>query len=473
MSSLLSPIIVKSTRLESAHIGNTRIMPIYHLAHDTDWDGWRLAARQFILAGIEPMDLLWRIGGRGDPLPARDGHFNLPRAFVSMLAHAFQVRQAERFGLLYSLIWRVHAGEPVWTSDDDPDLRLAREWGLMVRADAHRMRTHLRFTMADPGADVVADPGADPGADAEWIGWFTPDHWVLEANARLFARRNPGRSFTIVTPDGTAHWNQTRLRFGAGLKNATGDDTLLAWWESHRDTILTTAHEGFGIQEAEDLAEVPRPVDRSGIGPVVLANKHSAASPDLVLRARECERCSLYGPATQTVFGEGPSNARIMFIGEQPGDQEDTIGRPFVGPAGQLLDEALEAAGIDRREIYITNAVKHFKFTQRGKQRIHQSPSPSEIDVCRFWLEAERAALNPALIVLLGGSAGRALLGRPVAVTRERGRPLALPDGTMAFLTVHPSYLLRQPNGAAYAREYAAFVKDLIAIREQISSASE
>ena len=162
-----------------------------------------------------------------------------------------------------------------------------------------------------------------------------------------------------------------------------------------------------------------------------------------------------------------------MFIGEQPGDQEDVIGRPFVGPAGQLLDEALEAAGIDRRRIVITNAVKHFKFTPRGRRRIHQSPSPQEIEICRFWLDAERTAVNPTLIVLLGGSAGRAVLGRPVAVTRERGQPFRLPDGGTAFLTVHPSYLLRQPDAASRAREYEAFVRDLRAVRDLISSWSE
>jgi DNA polymerase len=173
------------------------------------------------------------------------------------------------------------------------------------------------------------------------------------------------------------------------------------------------------------------------------------------------------------VFGEGPADARVLFIGEQPGDQEDLIGRPFVGPAGQLLDTALEEAGIDRRRIAVTNAVKHFKFTPRGRRRIHQSPSPQEIDICRFWLDAERTALNPTLLVLLGGSAGRAVLGRPVTVTRERGRPFKLPGGGMAFLTVHPSYLLRQPDEASRAREYAAFVRDLRMVRELISSASE
>jgi DNA polymerase len=323
------------------------------------------------------------------------------------------------------------------------------------------MRTLLRF------ARVTA------GGQPHFLGWYQPDHFVLEANARLIARRDPANGFTIVTPDGSAHRDPSGLRFGTGLQNPGDDETLLAWWEAHQEAILRTAHDGGGLPEAEELDEAPRPLNCPPIGPVVLAESQTGGTRSLARDARGCERCSLYEAATQTVFGEGPRNARVLFVGEQPGDQEDVIGRPFVGPAGQLLDEALEEAGIDRRQIGITNAVKHFKFTPRGRRRIHQSPSPQEIDICRFWLDAERTALNPALLVLLGGSAGRAVLGRPVTVTRERGRPFRLPDGGMAFLTVHPSYLLRQPDEASRAREYEAFVRDLRMVRELISSASE
>jgi DNA polymerase len=287
------------------------------------------------------------------------------------------------------------------------------------------------------------------------------------------SRRDPSPGFTIVTPDGTAHYDGTALRFGAGLKEPGDDATLHAWWESHRETVLAVANGGGGLPEAEELDEDPRPIDRPPIGPVVLDASEPAATTQLASVARGCTRCPLYAPATQTVFGEGSGELKVMFIGEQPGDQEDTIGRPFVGPAGQLLDQALEEAGIDRRRIYITNAVKHFKFTSRGRRRIHQSPAPGEIDICRFWLDAEREAVNPTLLVLMGGSAGRAVLGRPVAVTRERGRPFCLPDGGTAFLTVHPSYLLRQPDEASRAREYAAFVHDLREVGRLLSSWSE
>ncbi len=177
--------------------------------------------------------------------------------------------------------------------------------------------------------------------------------------------------------------------------------------------------------------------------------------------AATCERCRLYARATQTVFGEGPETARIMLVGEQPGDQEDLAGRPFVGPAGKVLDAALAEAGLDRGQVYVTNAVKHFKFEPRGKRRIHQKPDSSEIAACRFWLDIELAEVAPALAVLMGATAARAVLGRAVAIGRERGQPIAMLGGPQALVTVHPSYLLRLPDEAAKRREYAAFVRDL------------
>jgi len=166
--------------------------------------------------------------------------------------------------------------------------------------------------------------------------------------------------------------------------------------------------------------------------------------------AAHCRRCPLWQPATQTVFGEGPVDARLMFVGEQPGDQEDMTGRPFVGPAGQLFDRALAEAGVDRDTAYVTNAVKHFKFVQRGKRRIHDKPNAGEISACRWWIDQERAIVRPALVVALGATAAQSLLGRGV--------------------TVHPSYLLRLPDAERREAEYAAFVADLRRIGERVAA---
>ena len=190
-------------------------------------------------------------------------------------------------------------------------------------------------------------------------------------------------------------------------------------------------------------------------------NDRDAALAELIVEAKDCKRCPLYRDATQTVFGEGAASAKLMLMGEQPGDQEDLAGRPFVGPAGQVLDKALGEAGIDRAETYVTNAVKHFRFEQRGKRRIHQTPDTEHIEACRWWFAQERALVKPPVTVALGGSAAHALLGRKVTIGRTRGEPIALDDGLEAWVTVHPSYLLRIPDEGRKREEYARFVEDL------------
>lgn len=186
------------------------------------------------------------------------------------------------------------------------------------------------------------------------------------------------------------------------------------------------------------------------------------AHPTLTLlqsASKVCQGCHLYQYATQTVFGEGPPDARIVMIGEQPGDQEDQQGRPFVGPAGRLLDKALEEAEIDRRAVYVTNAVKHFKFEPRGKRRIHQKPNSLEINACRPWLEAEMETIRPDVLVCLGATAAQAMLGKAFRVTRDRGVLLPHPHAKWAIATVHPSALLRMTEDREV--EYARFVSDL------------
>jgi uracil-DNA glycosylase len=187
----------------------------------------------------------------------------------------------------------------------------------------------------------------------------------------------------------------------------------------------------------------------------------------LLKEARGCTRCDLYKCGTQTVFGEGPLDASIVFVGEQPGDQEDLAGRPFVGPAGQLFDEALEQAGIERTSVYVTNAVKHFKFVSRGKRRIHQKPDTGEIDACRWWIEQERALVKPSLTVALGATAARSLIGKTVTISRVRDAPLTLADGALCWVTVHPSFLLRIPEQDRRREERALFVRDLRRIKRR------
>src|SRR5258707_1132668 len=188
--------------------------------------------------------------------------------------------------------------------------------------------------------------------------------------------------------------------------------------------------------------------------------------------AANCRACPLWKDATQTVFGEGPEAAQVMLVGEQPGDKEDLAGKPFVGPAGQMLDRALEEAGIDRSKVYVTNAVKHFKFVPRGKIRLHQKPSTPEIKACRPWYERELAAIKPDLVVAMGATAAQSVFGKITPINKSRGRLIELDEGIKALVTVHPSYLLRLPDEDAKAREYERFVDDLKIVAAQMKKAA-
>ena len=203
------------------------------------------------------------------------------------------------------------------------------------------------------------------------------------------------------------------------------------------------------------------------------ASNRSSAWLELKNEAADCTRCDLYKHATQTVFGEGPVAADIVFVGEQPGDQEDLAGRPFVGPAGKLFDAALEEAGIDRKRVYVTNAVKHFKFVRRGKRRLHSKPDGGEIKACHWWLQHELELIRPPLTVALGATAARALFGKVVTIGKVRGQPHNLANGSECWVTVHPSALLRAPNEEARRQGRQQFVADLKRIRKRAEALAD
>jgi DNA polymerase len=209
---------------------------------------------------------------------------------------------------------------------------------------------------------------------------------------------------------------------------------------------------------------------RSGQGAAPFV-PHGGTLPKLREAAQACQGCDLYRHATQAVLGEGPSSARIVMIGEQPGDKEDLAGKPFVGPAGALLNRALADAGIDRADVYITNAVKHFKFEERGKRRIHKKPSETEIVACRPWLDAELSNVRPEVVICLGATAARAVIGKQHRVLRDRGRFFPHPMVRTVTATVHPSAILRAPTPDHRRAAYEAFVKDLRAVREELGKA--
>jgi DNA polymerase len=452
-------------------------MRVVALASEDDFEGWRDAARSLAAARIDPSDVVWQVGDQpgdlfGDEavLPSAAPELRVSRRFVGLAQEAILHSDPERFALLYTLLTRVIARPGSIEDKADPLLRRLDDMAKSVRRDIHKMRAFLRFR------EVADDSGP------RFIAWFEPDHHIVHANARFFVDRFHTMRWSILTPEVSLHWDGETLTEGPGASKADApqDDPVEAVWKTYYASIFNPAR----LKTGAMLKEMPRKywknmpetalvgelikgararelamVETARMtGPGDNATKAWAALRD---EAAACTRCHLYKHATQTVFGEGPVDAPLMLIGEQPGDQEDIAGRPFVGPAGQLLDDALAQAGIDRSAAYLTNAVKHFKFEPRGKRRIHSTPDAGEISACRWWVEQELLIVRPTVVIALGATAARSLLGRAVTISRERGRAIPLDSGAEAWITVHPSYLLRLPDPEAKAAQHAAFIADL------------
>jgi DNA polymerase len=399
------------------------------------------------------------------------------RRFLGLAAKASLHSDPARFALLYRVLWRLQRKPRLMEDRADPDVRRLEELDKSVRRDAHKMHAFVRFR------EMQDDDGA-----AHYVAWFEPDHHIVRAEAAFFMRRFANMRWSILTPRGTIHWDGETMREGppARREDAPGGDPVEDLWRSYYAAIFNPAR----LKVSAMLSEMPRKywknLPEAELIPALIAGAQSreaamvaagaraaravpAAWDDLAAQLAACRDCAIADCGTRIVPGEGPHDAALMIVGEQPGDTEDREGRVFIGPAGQVLDEYLARAGIDRQAAYLTNAVKHFKFVWRGKHRLHQTPTPKEVDTCRWWLEAERALLRPRLVLALGASAARSLLGRTVSVNRERGRAILLEDGAELWITAHPSYLLRL-DGAARAEQAARFAADLAAVRERLTA---
>ncbi len=438
-----------------------------------DYEGWRDAARTLALAGIAPDAVLWDVVGAeadlfggADPLPdipTEAPPFTVPRHFVKLAERVACHRDPERFALLYAMLVRLRDDPHRIDDRADPLNRRLELLGKDVGRDMHKMHAFVRFREID-------------GA---YVAWFEPDHHIVRINAGFFMRRFANMHWSILTPELSIHWDGETLREapGATRADAPDGDPVEDLWKSYYASIFNPAR----LKVDMMVKEMPRRywanMPETGLIPALIAGAQ-AREAAMVEEARMgagdanaweklrdeaagCTRCDLCRHATQTVFGEGPVDAPLMFVGEQPGDQEDLAGRPFVGPAGQMFDRAMADAGVDRAKTYVTNAVKHFKFEPRGKRRIHARPNGGEISACRWWIDQERLIVKPQRIVLLGTTAIHSLTGRAQTISSMRGRAFVLADGTEAWATVHPSFLLRLPDRTRVDEEYARFVEDL------------
>lgn len=467
------------------------------LTRPGDFAEWRDAARGLLAGGVAPEDVSWR-GAEdgaslfGDDAPAASrAAVSLPRELLAMVDRAICHRDASVPARLYRIVWRALRDRQLLARRSDPDIDWLSKTDKAIRRDIHKMHAFVRFRRL----------GEEAGRES-FAAWFEPDHYILRLTAPFFQRRFYGMDWAIVTPDARAIWHDETLTYGlGGTKDEVPDsDVVEDQWRTYYGAIFNPARVKIdamraempkkywkNLPEAQDIAPLlagaAARVERMRETAVSLANPQTdkwrtrvpealALTDDidtldeLARAVGDCTRCPLHCHATQAVVGEGPSAARIMLVGEQPGDREDLEGRPFVGPAGQVLNEALEEAGLDRQRLFLTNAVKHFKFEPRGKRRLHQNPTTGEIDICRWWLDKERALVQPDLIVTLGGSALRGVTGKRMSIASMRGAVHELGGGTKLVATIHPSFLLRLPDRARAAEERAAFVADLARARK-------
>jgi probable DNA metabolism protein len=475
-------------------------MPVARLAHETDFDGWRRAARRFRAERVPPQQVVWTVDGAADlfaqPTSPGEGPtdaagcrapaFTVPKPFVELAEQVIQHRSDERFDLLYRLLWRLQDEPNLMHIHSDPDVVRAAGFARDVSRAAHKMKAFVRFRLVN-----------DEEGEA-YVAWFEPAQRVTEATAPFFVRRFANMRFSILTPDVCVHWDLTMLAVtpGADPADAPREDALEDYWKTYYASIFNPARLKVGAMQKEMPKRYWRNLPEAALIPELIA-KAEARTSDMVRAAPtepsrrvvkaavrasrdapydgvapttlqevaagvdHCRRCDLWRDATQGVPGEGPARARLLFVGEQPGDQEDLAGRPFVGPAGQVFDKALAAAGVPRGETYVTNAVKHFKHELTGKRRIHKTPNAGEVTACRWWLDAERRIVRPRVVVCLGATAVLSVFGKTMPIGKARQQALQLPDQTQGVVTYHPSFLLRTPDAAARKEAFEKFVDDL------------
>jgi uracil-DNA glycosylase len=399
----------------------------------------------------------------------------VPRRYLDLAEVAACYRVADRFALLYRVLFRLSHGEPRLLDDElDADVRELLRRVKSVRHDEHRMHAFVRFRRTELDGRE------------HFVAWYRPEHLVLALAAPFFERRFASMLWTILTPDGSVSWDGARLQFGppADRTEAPEDDELEQLFRTYYRATFNPARQNLKLFRhhvpSTFQRDMPELTVLSELATDMATKKRSAAAgvenpnesaaplvpssrklDDLRAAAARCLACPLGPPATQTVFGEGAKHAKLCLIGEQPGDEEDLRGHPFVGPAGKVLERALEELGIERKSLYVTNAVKHFNYRPVGKKRLHQKPEWQHMEACRPWLRAELEAVKPQAILCMGATAAQTFLGRRFTVLKNRGRVFETPWAKSFLVTYHPSAILRMPDREARDEAYAAFVQDL------------
>ncbi|MEO0412136.1 MAG: UdgX family uracil-DNA binding protein [Pseudomonadota bacterium] len=458
------------------------------LDYPADFEGWRRGARQALMDGLLLEDIEFRVKGdaptlfmhqeRGPPQAAQTT-LRVPKEFPQLAKRAICHCDPERFRLLYALLERLQGERALLGNRADPLVHRVNVLAKEVGRDKHKMTAFVRFRLVE---------GSQP---EHYVAWFEPSHYTLDYTAPFFMRRFTGMHWSIFTPYRSAHWDGAVLSFGAGAskQDVPEDDKLEDYWRTYYAHIFNPARVKLKAMQAEMPKKYWKNLPEAGLiqtltheseartrtmlanAPTLPVVREAAAPAEMPENMtslhgvrqglEQCEACELCHGATQVVPGEGLGRAAIMLVGEQPGDQEDLEGRPFVGPAGDVLSRALQEAGLERGGLYITNAVKHFKYTMRGKRRLHQRPEMAEIDACRWWLMQEISLVKPLVIVALGATAHRALTGQSPIISKARLGLAALELGPQLQTSYHPSAILRARDEAEGTSMFAMLVDDL------------
>ena len=460
-----------------------------------DYRDWRDKARRLLQADVPPEAVLFRERSKqpglfkqsDEELPEifdRSKTFHISKAFLSLADKVSVHRDESKWEVLYRVLWRLtHENANLLEVTTDNDVYRLTTFEKQVRRDAHKAKAFVRFRK-------VLD-----GKQEHFIAWHRPDHRILRIVAPFFSRRFPEMHWSILTPDESVVWNLEELHFGPGVRvsEAPQADELEDLWKSYYRSTFNPARVKLKMMKSEMpvrywstlpeteiiadlLEEAPQRVAKMIEHQEGVSTSAADFYPDkldhtsLSEAAKRCQGCHLHEPATQTVFGEGPTDARIVFVGEQPGHAEDLAGKPFIGPAGTILDEACREVGLDRNDIYVTNTVKHFKFQQRGKRRLHQKPSSREVTACRPWLEAELTLIQPEILVCLGATAAQTVIGREFRLSDHRGEFAKTDWCDLTIATYHPSAVLRMPNEERKTSIRSALIADLSKARHALDN---
>ncbi len=436
-------------------------------------DGFLRAAHEALKAECAP-DKIWWVEDEqleDNAVPTKEISHPASQEFLGLVKFAALNIAEDRWSLMYQILWRLSHGEPFLLSlKGDPLVARLMRYEKSVRRDLHKMKAFVRFR------------SLGEGEDERFIAWFEPEHHIVRVAAVFFSRRFSAMRWSVLTPMGCAHWEGAgELHFSPGLSKAVkASDDLDRLWQVYYRNIFNPARVKTDAMRAEMPQKYWKNLPEAELIPALLLEANVKldqmlqSTPDSlpvlncgerpesypsVLRTQSaqsreaplsrlrasvlgCEGCERWASATQAVSGEGPLDARFMLVGEQPGDQEDLIGRPFVGPAGQMLNKALDELGVHREGLYLTNAVKHFGFKVSGRRRLHERPRERHIHACRHWLEQEISMVDPDVIICLGTTAASAVLGRKVKLNQLQEQTL-FHEGRAVVATLHPAAILR------------------------------